>query len=352
MTSGQRQLLSFSLGFLICFAIVSTIRAEDLTEPSTVSRLTDRISLPKPSLDSVTAWSDELLFHQWRIQRHVHDEQCRLVDEDGDTQLKGSFDDCLARLELVKQEQELPPMRGKGVVLLHGLAAPCWSMKQLGRYLHKHGGYEVFPMDYSSLRSSVDDHARSLASVIRHLKGIESIDLVGHSMGNIVIRRYLAGDPSPHQGWRPDPRIRRIVMIAPPNNGSIAATKLADLRVYQKIFGEAGQQLGVGWEDLESRLTTPKTEFGIIAGGMRNRVGMSPFLLPGDDDGRITVETTRLPGATDFLVVPALHELIAHDPRVLRHTLQFLENGYFVSAAERQAIPPAPIAERPPNRVR
>ena len=352
MISGRKQRTSVSFGFVICIAMVGGLRADDSTDSSPPSKLTDKISLPRPSLDSVTAWSDELLFHQWRIQKHVQEEQCRLLDEDGDTQLKGSFEDCLARLERVKREQDLPPMRGKGVVLLHGLAAPCWSMKQLGRYLHKHGGYEVFPMDYSSLRSSVDDHARSLASVIGHLQGIESIDLVGHSMGNIVIRRYLAGDSSPTRGWRPDPRIHRIVMIAPPNNGSIAATKLANLGVYKKIFGEAGQQLGVDWEDLESRLATPKSEFGIIAGGLRNRVGMSPFLLPGDDDGRITVETTRLPGASDFLVVPALHEFIAHDPRVLRHTLQFLQDGYFVSAAERQAIPPEPIAKRPPNPVR
>ena len=234
-------------------------------------------------------------------------------------------------------------MHGKGVVLLHGLGAPCWSMQLLARHLHKHGGFEVFPIDYASLRSNIDHQALSLAHVIRSLEGIEEIHLVGHSMGNIVIRRYLAGDDSPSGGWRPDPRIARIVMIAPPNHGSIAATRLADNALFKATFGESGQQLGVNWQDLESRLATPSGEFGIIAGGSGGRIGLNPF-LPGDDDGRITVETTRLAGAADFIVVPALHELIGHDPRVFDYTLKFLTEGCFVSPAQRRSIPRDPIA--------
>ena len=174
------------------------------------------------------------------------------------------------------------------------------------------------------------------------LEGIEEIHLVGHSLGNIVIRRYLAGDDSPSGGWRPDPRIARIVMIAPPNHGSITASRLADNYLFQKVFGEAGQQLGANWRDLEGRLATPATEFGIIAGGYGNRFGLNPF-LPGDDDGRITVEGTRLAGASDFLVVPAVHELVANDPRVFDYTLRFLTAGYFVSPERKHGIPHDPL---------
>ncbi len=303
-------------------------------------------SLPKPSLDSVTSWSDICFYHSWRIQRHVSGSQYRLLDDDGDAQARGTYDDCRAALEAIKREQNLEPMRGTGVVLLHGLAAPCWSMKALARHLRKHGGYEVFPVDYASLRSSIDDQAANLASIIRNLDGIQQIHLVGHSMGNIVIRRYLAGNDAPIDGWRPDNRIGRIVMIAPPNHGSRQATQLADNALFQKVFGEAGQQLGVGWESLEPRLATPRTEFGIIAGGTGNRVGFSPFLLPGDDDGRITVETTRLAGASDFVTVSSIHELIGNDPRTFGYTLSFLANGYFASPTERQSIPLDPVAER------
>jgi pimeloyl-ACP methyl ester carboxylesterase len=300
---------------------------------------------PKAVLDSAISWSDVCFFHQWKIQQHVDTKECRLLDGDGKSHATGTYEECRAGLESVKREQNLPPMQGKAVVLLHGLAAPAWSMQLLARHLHKHGGYETFVVEYSSLRSTIDDQARSLARVIRSLEGIEEVNMVGHSMGNIVIRRYLAGDSTPGDGWRPDPRVARIVMIAPPNHGSLAAARLSDNSVFKTVFGESGQQLGVHWDDLETRLATPSTEFGIIAGGWGNKLGLNPF-QPGDDDGRISVETTRLAGATDFVVVPAVHEFIAHDPRVLNYTLTFLTSGYFISAAEKHGIPRDPMAER------
>jgi pimeloyl-ACP methyl ester carboxylesterase len=346
----------FRAAWIVCLVSLNSHALSAAEEPQaaeeTRSWLPSRWSLPKPSLDSVTSWSDVCFFHSLRIQRHVSGAEYRLLDEDGDAQAKGSYDECLAKLEAIRREQNLEPMSGTGVVLLHGLAAPCWSMKALARYLRKHGDYEVFPVDYASLTSSIDDQAHALASIIQSLEGIQQIHLVGHSMGNIIIRRYLAGNDSPDHGWRPDRRIGRIVMIAPPNHGSIEATRLANNIVFKKVFGEAGQQLGVGWEELERRLATPKTEFGIIAGGMGNRVGFSPFILPGDDDGRITVETTRLEGASDFIVVSSLHETIGNDPRTFAYTLAFLTHGYFVSPTERQSIPRAPVAARPQLPVR
>ncbi len=262
----------------------------------------------------------------------------------------GTFQHCLGALDELKRQQNLPPMQGKAVILLHGLAAPRWSMKMLARHLESQGGFQVFPMEYASLRSNIDNQASSLANVVRSLEGIDEICLVGHSMGNIVIRRYLAGNTTAPHVWTTDPRISRIVMIAPPNQGSITATRLSDTSAFKTIFGQAGRQLGADWDDLARRLATPHTQFGIIAGGLGTSLGINPF-LPGDDDGRITVETTRLPGATDFLVVPALHELIANDPRVFDYTLRFLQEGYFVAADARQPIPPTALVQRPDRRT-
>jgi pimeloyl-ACP methyl ester carboxylesterase len=317
----------------------------ETSTPNVLSRLGEKISFPRPSLDGAIAWTDQYFFHQWRIQEHVESHKCRLLDEDWKQHATGTFDECLAELESIKRQQDLQPMQGKAVVLLHGLGAPCWSMHLLARYLHKHGGYQGFSVDYASLRSDIDYQGKSLANVINSLRGIEEINLVGHSMGNIVIRRYMAGHDDPVHGWRPDPRIARIVMIAPPNHGSIAATRLSDYRLFKTVFGASGLQLGVEWEDLKDRLATPHVEFGIIAGGYGNEIGLNPF-IPGDDDGRIRVETTRLAGAADFLVVPAVHEFIANHPRVFQHTLRFLTSGYFVSPEQKQSIPREPIAER------
>ena len=311
----------------------------------------DAAPVSSSPLDNATAWTDQHLFHQWRIQQHVNTLECRLLDEDDKTQARGSFAACLAELERIKRERNLEPMRGKGVLLLHGLAAPRWSMQLLANYLHKHGGYHAWVVEYASTRSTIDDHARGLANVVRSLEGIEEINLVGHSLGNIVIRRYLAGDDTPRQGWRPDPRIGRIVMIAPPNHGSITATRLSDNMVFKKLFGESGRQLGIEWEDLETRLATPNVEFGIIAGGFGNQLGLS-LSVPGDDDGRISVGTTRLAGATDFIVVSAVHEFIANDPRVFALTTRFLTAGYFESPEKRQRIPLTYVADRPEAELR
>jgi pimeloyl-ACP methyl ester carboxylesterase len=311
------------------------------------------IALPNPKtavdetnwFDSAIAWTDQVHFHGWRIQRHVHTKRCRLLDADDKTQANGTLDECQARLNQIKREQKLAPMKGKAVVLLHGLAGPRWSMKPLAGYLKKNGGYETFNVEYASLRSSIDDQARGLANIIRNLDGIEEIHLVGHSMGNIVIRRYLAGDSS-EDGWKPDARVGRVVMVAPPNHGAITAVQLADVDAFKTIFGVSGQQLGKTWTDLQARLATPKGEFGIISGGYGNELGLNP-LVPGDDDGRISVETTRLAGASDFLVIGALHELIGFDPRTSRATLSFLKSGYFVAADQKQAILAARVAEIP-----
>lgn len=293
-------------------------------------------SFPRPTLGGTQLWTDEHFFHEWRIQRHSESGECRLLDAHAWQHASGTFDECLARLRQIRSERNLPPMAGKAVVLLHGLGAPRWSMHLLGEHLRKNAGYTIFNVEYASTRRSIDDHAESLAKVLAGLESIEQIHLVGHSMGNVVIRRYLGASDEAADPWRPDPRIRRIVMIAPPNHGALAAERLADVGLFRKVFGEAGQQLGPEWDDLETRLAVPGVEFGIIAGGT-GWGGLNPF-QPGDDDGRITVETTRLAGAADFIRVPNIHELIANDPRVFRYTLRFLEDGYFRSPEQREPI--------------
>jgi pimeloyl-ACP methyl ester carboxylesterase len=306
--------------------------------------------IPTPTLGGTQYWTDQFFFHEWRIQRRAGSGEYRLLDSREWQHANGTFDACRAKLEQIKRQRRLAPMHGRAVVLLHGLAAPRWSMRLLGGYLRKHTGCEVFNVEYASTRESIDDHAHSLARVLHSLAGIDEISLVGHSMGNIVIRRYLAGDADPVSGWRPDPRIRRVVMIAPPNHGSITALRWSDKTLFKKVFGKAGRQLGVDWKDLEGRLATPPMEFGIVAGGRGNDRGFSRG-VPGDDDGRIAVATTRLAGASDFVVVPMLHELIANDPRVLDYTLHFLQEGCFVSPEKRQPIEREVVVGRtPPTR--
>jgi pimeloyl-ACP methyl ester carboxylesterase len=290
------------------------------------------LNVPLPTLGGQQFWADELFFHQWHIQRNTLTGHYRLLDEHDIRRAWGTLTDCRNALETIKKEQKLPPMRGKGVILVHGLCGSHTSMESLSRYLQKNGGYSTFNMTYPSTQDDVSEHALSLARIIANLDGIEEIDIVGYSLGNIVVRNYLANAKQKH-----DPRLRRMVMLGPPNHGSLAAVVLAENALFKTITGQAGQELGTHWGTLEEQLATPSFEFGIIAGGKQDGKGFNP-LLPGDNDSIISVETTRLAGAADFIVFPVIHPLLPDSSRVQESTLRFLQLGCFIAPEKRPPV--------------
>jgi len=282
-------------------------------------------------------WTDELLFHDWRIQRNAITMHCRLLDGKDVRHAWGTFEHCDTRLEEVKREGDLPPMAGKVVIAIHGLGRTRQSLKKLGDYLRQESDYTVLDMSYASTRFELASHARSLAKVIERLDGVEEINFVAHSLGNLVIRHYLADETDEEEGRIPDARIRRIVMLAPPNNGARIAEKLNNVPFFKLIYGKSAKQIATDWEKLEEKLATPQCEFGIIAGGKLRESGRNP-LLDGDDDLVVTVDETRLAGARDFVVAPVMHTFIMNDKAVQEYTLRFLRDGHFVSEEGRKPI--------------
>jgi len=282
-------------------------------------------------------WADELVYFGWRIQRNTFTGHCRLLDDRKQRQTFGAFEQCHARLNEIKRQRKLPPMQGKAVLVLAGLGDARMSAEGMTKYLHDQGGYLAECVAYPSLFDDIGRHAESLGSVIRHLDGIEEINFVGHSMGNLVIRRYLADQTDVVKGKRPDKRIKRIVMLGPPNQGAELAEKLGDNPAFVAVFGTSGQQLGKHWEELKPTLITPACEFGIIAGGRGDDRGFNP-ILTGDNDGIVTVASTRLAGARDFLLVNELHFSLFRSKSVQKYVAEFLQHGYFVSEEKRQPI--------------
>ena len=334
----RRLLLFIGLMLLVRLASVSgRLAAQEPGGP---------VRVPMPTMGGKQFWADELFFHQWRIQRNAFDGHYRLLDPKDLRHAWGTYDQCLAALERIKRQERLPRMSGKAVIVLHGLVRSRSSMVALCQYLRHEGGYHVFNVGYPSTRDDIAEHARSLRHVIDNLDGVEEINFVAHSMGNIVVRHYLAdqtstklpsgGPPSTIQR-RPDKRIRRFVMLAPPNHGSLAALTLTENGVFKLLAGKSGQQLGGQWAKLEGKLGVPPCQFGIIAGGTGNDNGFNP-LLPGDNDATITVASTRLAGARDFLRMPVLHSFVIIDPRIREYTLRFLQHGHFISRRDRQPI--------------
>jgi hypothetical protein len=124
------------------------------------------------------------------------------------------------------------------------------------------------------------------------------------------------------------PKFGRFVMLAPPNHGSGLANYFGGNIAYRTVTGQSGQELGRDWSQLESHLATPDFEFGIIAGGKGDEKGYNPLIV-GDNDGVIGVETTKLDGAKDSIVIPAVHMLLQRDSDAMAYTLHFLKEGTF-----------------------
>jgi pimeloyl-ACP methyl ester carboxylesterase len=298
---------------------------------------TGNINAVLPTLGGKQFWADELFFHDWHIQRNVFTDHCRLLDGHHLRHAWGSFDECRNKLEIIKRERHLPPMHGKAVIVLHGLFRTPTSMNRLCRYLREHGGYTVFNVSYPTTRGSVADHARTLAKIIDCLEGIDELNFVGHSLGNLVVRHYLADRTQPEVGLAPDARIKRIVMLGPPNQGAQIAEALGGVGLFHTVAGASASQLASQWDELEAHLATPACEFGILAGGRTAAKGYNP-LLEGDNDFVVSVQTTQLPGAADFAVLPVIHSLMMDDARVHEYTLRFLQHGYFVSPEARHPL--------------
>jgi hypothetical protein len=211
-------------------------------------------------------------------------------------------------------------------------------MAGMAAMLESKGDYQVFNVGYPTLLGSVGDHAKTLDCVIKSLEGIDEIHFVCHSLGNLVVRRWLfdtideaTGKPREHH------RLGRMVMLGPPNHRPELAEKVGRLDLAMAIGGKAFRELAEGWEVLAPTLMTPPLEFGILAGGRGDEQGYNP-LVPGDDDMIVSVQSTRLAGAGDFRVLPVAHTFIMNNSTVQEYTLQFLKHGYFESKPLRQAI--------------
>jgi hypothetical protein len=290
------------------------------------------------TLGGTQFWSDELVFRNWRIQRNVTTAHYRLLDDRDFRRAWGTFEQCQTRLEELKRELDLPPMKGPAVLTLHGIIRYRSVMEGISDYLAEEGDFTPVNVSYASTRRTLDEHAASLARVLDNLEGVDEINFVCHSLGNLVLRRYLGEATAENPQWIVDRRIHRIVMLAPPNQGAKLAQTFKNNKLVGMIWGPCCKQLANEWPALEKQLAIPTQQFGIIAGGRGDDDGSNP-LVQGDDDLVLSIDETRLSGARDFSIVNRLHGELMDDPDVRKQTLQFLKHGYFISEAGRQPIP-------------
>ncbi len=334
-------------GWLVCLSVIAAGKApcaEWLATEDASPRSPDGEGLYNVAAATAGGkqlWTDELIAAGWRVQRHALTGHYRLLDQGDRRMAWGDFEHCRQSLEQAQRQRAVPVTRGKVVIALHGVIRSRASMAGLCEFLEQGGAYTALNMSYASTRGDLQQHASALARVVSRLDDrVTEINFVAHSLGNLVIRRYLADCYAGRDGLRPDPRLKRIVMLAPPNNGAQFAEFFHDSSIVKWIWGDSVQQIAAGPEALQKELAIPRCQFGIVAGGRGESSGAN-WWLDGDDDMVVSVEETKLPGAQDFVVVPDYHGKIMDDVTARRYVLSFLQHGYFISEAHRQPLPAA-----------
>lgn len=207
----------------------------------------------------------------------------------------------------------------EAVVLVHGLGRSPSSMLILSQRL-KWAGYRVTIAEYASLTATFAEQLETLHDIVAECcADAPRVHFVGHSLGALVIRGHLAGH-------RPD-SLGRVVLLAPPNQGSLFVDWLVEMDLASDVLGPVGSALGTDTTDIPATLPHPDYEVGIIAGN-RSTQPIGPAAIPGPDDGIVSIEQARI-GDVPMLVLPRSHAFIANSRHTANAVIRFLRTGGF-----------------------
>jgi len=213
------------------------------------------------------------------------------------------------------------------VVLLHGLSRTSRSMRPIKKALEKNG-YSTFNVNYPSRKKPIEELSEFVLEKINqnfadHPK--HTLHFVTHSMGGIILRQIMKLSPFSNLG--------RVVMLGPPNQGSEIIDRLGPFKLIPIINGPASLQLGTSSDGFIQSLGPVHFDLGVIA-GTRSINPFLSFLIPGPDDGKVSVERTKVEGMNDFIEVPNSHSFMMGNQSIQKETINFLKNGHFSKKKE------------------
>jgi pimeloyl-ACP methyl ester carboxylesterase len=205
------------------------------------------------------------------------------------------------------------------IVLLHGLGRSNTSMWLLASRLED-AGYHVQRVGYSSLHQNPDEILKDISSQINQCcqKHTQSVHFVGHSLGGLMVRAYLQNNKVDKLG--------RVVLLGTPNQGAEAADHFSNSWL-MNILGPTAKALGTDDKSFPKSLKAPYYPVGIIAGEVKGE--LNDPVIPGRDDGLVSVEATKIDGMTDFIIIETGHSRMRYNREVADQTTEFIKNGVF-----------------------
>lgn len=194
-------------------------------------------------------------------------------------------------------------------------------MQPLARALEREG-YSILNIPYPSGRLPIDTLARRIRAEVATHTGERPVHFITHSLGGIITRAILS-DEVPWQTGR-------IVMLAPPSNGSEIVDWSSSHPLLHFVLGPAGRDLGSTGAPAHLPHFPQGTEAAVIM-GKRSTVPLFRKLLGSENDGIVSVEKGRIEGLSGFSVVDADHTFIQMHPDTIRLSLQFIKSGVWAA---------------------
>jgi pimeloyl-ACP methyl ester carboxylesterase len=206
------------------------------------------------------------------------------------------------------------------IVYVHGLWVTGREAFWLRRRLEQDLEAKTLTFPYPSVTTDATSNARALTKFLAAL-GAETLHLVGHSLGGLVILKLFEEGADAPARLPPG----RIVLLGSPLRGSRAARNLARLPFGKKIMGLGATELLAA----RARRWNGARDLGVIAGDLGFGLGRLVGTLGGASDGTILVEETELDGAADRVVLRVSHTGMLFSAAVARAAGAFLSTGRF-----------------------
>ncbi len=205
------------------------------------------------------------------------------------------------------------------VILLHGLGRSSKSMRPIEQLLAKQA-YRVVNIDYPSRHDTLGSLAKTaIDRGLSECGDASRVHFVTHSLGGVLVRQYFQANAVANLG--------HVVMLGPPNQGSPVVDAYSDWPFVAQIGGPAflalspsdGEVLNLGSVDFS---------LGVIAGS-RTLNPILSAIIEGPDDGKVSIEDTRIQGMKDHRIIATSHPMLMRNSMVQKQVSCFLEYGIF-----------------------